>query len=118
MYTHSNMTFNPLSDTLSSRNTTVQSIVNNLLIERWETEVVYENYYATCDPLWCTYTFDGQISSIYTITIIIGLYGGLTVVFKLITPIIVRIGYYIIRYRRRRVTPVVSVMTTQQPNIL
>ncbi|CAF1062098.1 unnamed protein product [Adineta steineri] len=118
MYTHSNMTFNPLSDTLSSRNTTVQSIVNNLLIERWETEVVYENYYATCDPLWCTYTFDEQISPIYTITIIIGLFGGLTVVFKLITPIIVRIGYYIIRYRRRRVSQVVTVMTIQQPNIL
>ncbi|CAF3857047.1 unnamed protein product [Adineta steineri] len=118
MYTHSNIIFNPLNDTLSSRNATVQSIVNNLLVERWETEVVYGNYYAACDPLWCTYTFDGQISPIYTITTIIGLYGGLTVVFKLMVPIIVRIGYYIIRYRRRRVTPVVTIMTINKPIIL
>ncbi|CAF4129948.1 unnamed protein product, partial [Adineta steineri] len=118
MYTHSNITFNPLNDTLSSRNTTVQSIVNNLLIERWGTEVVYENYYAACDPLSCTYTFDGQISPIYTITTIIGLYGGLTVVFKLMVPIIVRIGYYIIRYRHQRVGQAVTVMTIEEPNIL
>ncbi|CAF4114461.1 unnamed protein product, partial [Adineta steineri] len=111
MYTHSNITFNPLNDTVSSRNATVQSIVNNLLVESWKTEVIYENYYAACDPLWCTYTFDGQISPIYTITTIIGLYGGLTVVFKLITPIIVRIGHYLIRYRRRRASQVVTVMT-------
>ncbi|CAF1210515.1 unnamed protein product [Adineta steineri] len=118
MYTRSNITFNPLNDTLSTRNATVQSIVNNLLVERWQTEVVYGNYYAACDPLWCTYTFDGQISPIYTITTIIGLYGGLTVVFKLMVPIIVRIGYYIIRYRHRRVTPVVTIMTINKPIIL
>ncbi|CAF1180168.1 unnamed protein product [Adineta steineri] len=108
MYTRSNITFNPLNDTLSSRNATVQSIVNNLLVERWGTDVVYINYYAACDPLWCTYSFDEQISPIYTITTIIGLYGGLTIVLKLIAPIIVRIVYYIITYRRRRISPVVT----------
>jgi hypothetical protein len=113
MYNHSNITFNPLDASLSSSNATVQSLVDELLVERWETSIVYEQYYTTCAPLSCSYTFDGQISLIYTITTIIGLYGGLTVALKLISPIIVRLGYYLIMRRRQRVGQTVAVISAE-----
>jgi len=111
MYTQSNITFNPLDISLSSPNRTVQSLVDTLLVEKWETNVIYDQYYTTCAPLSCTYTFDGQISVVYTVTIIIGLYGGLSVILELITPILVQIGYYIVSYRHRRVEQPVAVIT-------
>ncbi len=101
MYNHSNIIFNPLNASLSSPNITVQSLVDKLLVEEWESSVVYEQYFSTCAPLSCTYTFDGQISLINTITTVIGLYGGLTVVLKLMCPVLVRIGYYLILRRRQ-----------------
>jgi hypothetical protein len=111
MYNPTNITFNPLDATLSSPNVTVQTPVNELLVERWDTKVTYEQYYTACSPRLCTYTFDRQISPIYTVTMIIGLYGGLLDVLKLIVPILVTIGYYIIRYRRRRVEIAVTVIS-------
>jgi hypothetical protein len=111
MYNQSNITFNPLDATLSSPNMTVQSLLDVLLIERWETSVVYENYYATCTPLSCVYTFSGQVSLVYTVTTIIGLYGGLSVALKVIIPLLVKIGHYVITRHRQRVEPVVAMTT-------
>ena len=56
MYQRSNFTVDPLDATLSSPNATVQSLIDTLLVDRWETRVTYEQYYATCAPLACTYT--------------------------------------------------------------
>ncbi|CAF4086492.1 unnamed protein product, partial [Adineta steineri] len=39
MYNYSNITFNPLNNSLSSANTTVQSLIETLFVERWETDV-------------------------------------------------------------------------------
>jgi hypothetical protein len=102
MYYYSNITFNPLDASLSSSNATVQSLVDGLLVENWESSVVYEQYYSTCAPLSCSYTFDGKINLIYTITTIIGLYGGLTIVFKLISPVLMQIVDYLIMRRRQQ----------------
>ncbi|UJR20676.1 hypothetical protein I4U23_023797 [Adineta vaga] len=110
MYGPTNLVFRPLNDTLSSRNDTIQSLIDTLLVDSWTTKVVYEHYYSTCAPLWCTYTYSRSISPVYTITIIIGLFGGLSVVLKLITPLIIQIGYHIIRYRRQQITNVVSTL--------
>ena len=111
MYNQTDIIFNTLNASLSSPNATVQSLIAKLLVEEWETSVVYEQYYSTCAPLSCTYTFDGQISLIYTIMTIIGLYGGLTVVIKLMCPLLVRIGYYLIVRRRQRMGQIVVVIT-------
>lgn len=103
MYYQLNVNFRPLDSFLSSPNVTVQSLVDRLLVERWETNVSYDEYYRTCAPVSCTYIFNGQISVIYTVTIIIGLYGGLSRMFKIMSPILVNIGYSILSYRHRRV---------------
>ena len=111
MYNQTNLTFNALDASLSSPNIIVQSLVDALLIVKWDTNVTYDQYYTTCAPLSCTYTYNGEISIIYTVTIIIGLYGGLSVMLKLIVPALVKIGYYIVSSRHRRVQQSITVST-------
>ncbi|CAF1075655.1 unnamed protein product [Adineta ricciae] len=53
---YSNITIRPLDYTLSSPNVTVQSLVNLLMVYRWEQRnIIYEQYYASCAPSICTY---------------------------------------------------------------
>jgi hypothetical protein len=116
MYNQTNLTFNALDASLSSPTRTVQSLVDTLLVETWETNVTYDQYYTACTPLSCTYTYNGEISLLYTITTIIGLYGGLSVMLKLIVPALVKIGYRIVSSRHRRVQQTVIVSTVSGAN--
>jgi hypothetical protein len=81
-----------------------------LMIDRWEPNIIYEDYYAACAPLSCTYVIKGRTSPIYIITTIIGFFGGLTVAGKIIVPVLMKIGQYLIMCRRQRVEPNVAVI--------
>jgi hypothetical protein len=114
MYVMVNATIRPLDPTLSASNATVQSLVNALMIDRWETSVFYERYYEACAPLSCSYLINKRANPLYIISTIVGLCGGLSVVLKLISPVIVRIGQRCIIRRQRRVQPAVSVIMTSE----
>jgi hypothetical protein len=110
----SNMTFRPLKSTLSSPHVTVQSLVNTLMVDRWESSITYEHYYATCSPLSCTYVITERANPIYMITTVIGFYGGLTVALDIIVPILMKIARYLIMCRPRRVEPNVAVIAEHE----
>ena len=110
----SNMTIHPLNSTISSPNVTVQSLLNALMVDRWESSVTYEHYYATCAPLSCTYVINKHASPIYIATTIIGLYGGLTVALRIIVPIFMKIIRYVIICRRQRIGPMVAVIPNDE----
>ncbi|CAF2973125.1 unnamed protein product [Rotaria sp. Silwood2] len=105
----SDMIFRALDSTRSSPNMSVQSLVDALLVDRWETNVVYEYYYRQCAPLYCTYSLNMRFDKVYVFTTIISLSGGLTIVLKLVIPIAVKFGRYIAMYCRRLVRPTVTV---------
>ncbi|CAF1176295.1 unnamed protein product [Adineta steineri] len=75
-----------------SINTTIAELINDLFVEEWATNINYSSYYEQCSPLLCSYTYSKQINLLYTITLILGLQGGLTIVLKWICPKIVRIA--------------------------
>ena len=103
MYTTQSPMIPPLNPNVSSPNATVQSLVDALFVDQWDSEVNYDNFYSECAPTSCTYLRTERANPVYTITIIAGLYGGLTVVVKLIAPFFAKIGQEIINYRRRRI---------------
>ncbi|CAF4486514.1 unnamed protein product, partial [Didymodactylos carnosus] len=72
-------------------NTTVQDIVNQLMIEQWNPLVSYDSSYQQCHPQQCQYTYSENFDYIYTITIILILIVGLTTVLSLIIPIAVNL---------------------------
>ena len=83
-----------LNDSISTRfssNDTMESIMSELMVEFYNISVSFRNYYHTCQPLSCTYPLEIRSSLIYMVTTIIGLLGGLSVVLRLITPLILKL---------------------------
>jgi len=100
-----------LNNSLSSHfleNSTIEELVNQLMVEEWIPSKMYDNYYNECQPLQCTYTHQTKNDAIYIITTLVGLIGGLTTALKLIVPRMVKFVTFCIRkWRMRRVTTTV-----------
>jgi hypothetical protein len=102
-----NQSFIPLNDSYSSRyekNSTVELILRHLMVEKWYKNVSYEMYYHHCAPSSCSYSFIQFNPALQVLTLLLGLYGGLTIIMKLVALIIVAFLQKIfIRYRQRHV---------------
>ncbi|CAF0890659.1 unnamed protein product [Adineta steineri] len=107
-YTDYHNSSTPLS-TISSRfpeNTTIDELIKNLFNEQWFNQSNYSSYYEQCFPLLCSYTNIERFNILYTITLFLGLQGGLAIVLKWICPKLVRIISTVNRYRKRQRTSI------------
>ncbi|UJR06811.1 hypothetical protein I4U23_011098 [Adineta vaga] len=109
---------NPLNTNLSRfpANIVVADLVNELFVETWSTIINYSSYFDLCSPILCSYTYEQQLDSFYTITYLLGLYGGLSLILKWICPkmIYLMTKIYQCRKNKRRhpVGPISNVQTT------
>ncbi|CAF2406880.1 unnamed protein product [Rotaria sp. Silwood2] len=104
------MNVTALNSSLPSRffkNSTIQEIVNKLMIERWKLSTIYESYYNACQPIRCTYSYTTRNNLIYIITTLFGLAGGLVTILKFIVPLLVKL------VRRNKKLPMIK----QETNI-
>ncbi|CAF1660287.1 unnamed protein product, partial [Adineta ricciae] len=90
-YFSTNLRFNAtaLNSLLPSRysvESTIQDLVNDLMMEEWRTVGNYTSYYAGCRPAQCVYTYTARNDIIYIVTVLIGLVGGLMTVLQLLVP--------------------------------
>ena len=84
----------PLDPNLPSRyapTTTLDVPISRLLIEDWKVTTNVAAHYNQCKPSICTYTYVARLGPLYVVTSVLGLLGGLSVVLRLIVPVIVRI---------------------------
>jgi len=84
-----------LDASLSSRfleNSTIEDLLDELMIEEWNSSILYDNYFNECEPTECTYTHQTKKSIIYIVTTIIGLIGGLTTALQLVVPRLVMLA--------------------------
>ena len=72
-------------------NSTIEDLLDQLMVEEWNTSSMYDNYYNECQPKQCSYTLPTRNSAIYIVTTIIGLVGGLITVLRVIVPRLVTI---------------------------
>jgi hypothetical protein len=70
-------------------NSTIQEVVDQLMVEQWNKSIMYDQYYNACQPIKCAYTHQTKNSIVYIVTTLIGLLGGLVTVLKLIVPRVV-----------------------------
>lgn len=95
-----------------SANATIYSIADKLFIEKWQTNISYKQYFTTCAAKTCSYSYSERANIIYAITILIGLYGGLNISLKLLTPILMHIFQRIVerirRFRANRIMPIIN----------
>ncbi|CAF1297121.1 unnamed protein product, partial [Rotaria sp. Silwood1] len=70
--------------------TLIKVIVDNLMLEQWGDNIQYSQYYQQCAPESCSYTITSHNDFSYIITLLISLFGGVSMALKLAIPIIVR----------------------------
>jgi hypothetical protein len=92
-------------------NSTIEDLINHLMVEQWNSSLIYDSYYNECQPAQCSYTYVTTNDIIYIVTTLIGLVGGLITVLKLVVPRLVKL---FVRYilRQRRVTRVMPFVQT------
>ncbi|CAF3953325.1 unnamed protein product, partial [Rotaria sp. Silwood1] len=80
---------NALDPHLSSRytpDTLTNTIFNEIMVEQWNSSISYRNFYQKCHPAYCSYTYEKRSDVIYIITTLLGLFGGLNIILRLISP--------------------------------
>ena len=83
-------------------NTPVSVIFANVMLDHWKQAVNYSCYYHACDPVQCTFAASSKNSFIYLVTLIIGLYGGLTVTLRIIAPLLIVCGRFVLHQFKQR----------------
>ncbi|CAF1203262.1 unnamed protein product [Adineta ricciae] len=108
-YTNYSNSLTPLSTTILSRfsqNTTITELIRHLFIEKWSTKINYSSYYEQCSPSLCSYISVENFDIIYSITVILSIQGGLTIVLKWLCPKLVQTGSKIYHFRKKRITSI------------
>jgi hypothetical protein len=88
-----------------NESSTIQELVNDLMVEDWNLTITYKDYYGECQPTHCSYTYVTRNDAIYIATTIFGLTGGLVTVLKLLIPRFVTLISRFICEQTRRVVP-------------
>ena len=87
--THTSINLLPLNASVFNHfnpQTAIGLIIGELMVEQWNWTILYENYYAGCQPVTCTYTITTRNDAIVIITTLFGLIGGLVTVLKIVVP--------------------------------
>ena len=103
----------PLNVSVPSRfsiNASIESVFKELFIEDLFSRSSFSNYFRTCAPMACSYTYSDQINIISTLATIISLLSGLIVVFHFL-------AYFVVLHIFRRVCRIrgYSIPGGQQP---
>lgn len=69
----------------------IESIVYRLMVDRWETKVSFSSYYETCAPSSCVFEYERGIDFFSLATSIIGVLGGLSLGWKIILRITLKL---------------------------
>jgi len=84
-------------------NASMESIVKEMMIEKWNPSIFYKQYYELCAPSYCTYS--STVRAKTTVGIIVSLIstiGGLCSSLKFITPYFVQFVGRLFRLTNRR----------------
>ncbi|CAF4733824.1 unnamed protein product, partial [Rotaria sp. Silwood2] len=89
--TNENFTaMSPFEQSRYELNSTIQNIIDNLMIEEWVTNISYEKYYKQCAPISCTYFKNEKYDWKFVLMQLIGLLGSITMICSLIIENIVK----------------------------
>lgn len=80
-----------------SANTVMGNVIDDLMVDQWNITINFSKYYRQCKPRQCTYTYTTRGDPLYVFSTTVGVFGGLTVILRLLTLILVRF----VRNRKR-----------------
>lgn len=82
----------PMLNNRFVENSTIQELVNELMIEKWNRTVSFEKYYDVCQPRHCAYDYKTKSNVIYILITLFGLSGGWITMLRFILPLLVTLG--------------------------
>ncbi|CAF4517793.1 unnamed protein product [Rotaria socialis] len=98
--------------------TPIDTLIDNLMIDEWLTEMDYHSYFAACRPLSCSYSYTVRFSILYIVTTLSGLCGGLIVILRFLCEVLMT-SFYRIRDRYvRRLEPPVAESPRLGPRVI
>ncbi|CAF1490320.1 unnamed protein product [Adineta ricciae] len=86
--------FKPLEYNETSRygiNETLETLIGNLFIENWNENYSYSSYYNQCSPAYCSHIIRQRLGFIDILRRVIGFYGGLTIILKILVPSLIKL---------------------------
>ena len=81
---------NPENNHLSLMNSTVEDLFNKFLLDQLSIQLDFTRYYQQCQPNFCSYSYRQRFDFAYTVTLIVGIFGGLNIILRLLCPLIVK----------------------------
>jgi hypothetical protein len=102
---------NSLLASLYSQNSTIQQLLDQIMVEQWNSSIMYNNYYNECQPIQCTYNIQTRNDVTYIVTMLIGVVGGMIAILNFIVPRLVK---FIVQPVRKREMRAISEMTIIQ----
>ncbi|CAF1432845.1 unnamed protein product [Adineta ricciae] len=75
----------------NEENNTIYDHLRTLFVNKWSTNIDYSIYFDTCAASHCAYTITKQTEFASAVTILIGLYGGLIAICRLVVPWIINV---------------------------
>jgi hypothetical protein len=69
-----------------SVNSTIQELVDHLMIEEWNGSTMYETYYNECQATQCSYIVEARNNVVDIVTALFGIAGGLTTALGCVAP--------------------------------
>ena len=98
----------------SISNSTIETLLSRMFVTHWSNETSFERYFNHCAPNLCQYTVTKQHGFLPIIIILIGFFGGLSSILRIITPFIITTLWPIIwKFITRRQTPVLQIVETE-----
>ena len=67
-------------------NNTVDELASGAFVEEWFMNVSYSNFFSACAPSTCTYSVSERKQVLEVTTVVLGLYGGLTLILRVLVP--------------------------------
>lgn len=83
-------------------NTTLQTILDELMIEQLSTVINFSLYYSQCNPATCTYSYLRRFDALYIATLSLSAFGGISAILRLFVIVLMKIVFSIHAWRIRR----------------
>jgi hypothetical protein len=71
-----------------SINSTVQTLLNEIMIDETISDIRFDSYYSQCNPAFCSYSYTHRFDILFIFTTIIGIAGVLSLTIRIIAPLI------------------------------
>ena len=88
----------PPENSRFTTNDSIETMTESFFIDLWSTQISFEHYFNACTPKHCTYSYTRRADLLYTLTVFLSVFQGISGVLHFLIPIVVS---FILRTFRR-----------------